>query len=146
FDVVSVGDGQSVIDHVERETVDLLILDIMMPHMSGYEVCRRIRKQYSLTELPILMLTAKNQVQDMVTAFEVGANDYLTKPCDRKELLSRVETLIQLRQLNLKLLQIDQSLEVKVEERTIELAKANQNLTMANEKLVNLTEARRRLL
>ncbi len=146
FEVVSVADGQSVVDYIHHETVDLLILDIMMPNMSGYEVCRRLREQYSLTELPILMLTARNQVQDMVAAFEVGANDYLTKPCDRKELLSRVETLIQLRQMNLKLIQINQSLEEKVTERTYELAESNQNLIVANERLVSMTEARRQLL
>ncbi len=146
YEVVSVGDGQSVIAHVDKEPVDLLILDIMMPNMSGYEVCRRLRKQRSLSDLPILMLTAKNQVQDMVTAFEVGANDYLTKPCDRKELLARVETLLQLRQVNLALLQINQSLEEKVAERTHELAEANQSLTLVNEKLVSMTETRRRLL
>src|SRR5690606_32434217 len=108
--------------------------------------CRRLREQYSLTDLPVLMLTAKNQVQDIVTAFEVGANDYLTKPCDRNELLSRVETLIQLRQMNLELIQINQSLEERVTERTNELAEANQSLVLANEKLISMTEARRRLL
>src|SRR5690606_32549656 len=137
YAVVTAGDGQSVIDYVEQGPVDLLILDIMMPNMSGYEVCQRLREQYSLTDLPILMLTAKNQVQDIVTAFEVGANDYLTKPCDRKELLSRVETLIQLRQMNLELIQINQSLEEKVTERTNELAEANQSLVLANEKLIS---------
>lgn len=144
--VIYAVNGEEVLQLVQENDIDLVILDIMMPNMSGYEVCRRLREQYSLTDLPILMLTAKNQVQDMVTAFEVGANDYLTKPCDRKELLSRVETLIQLRQMNLKLLQINQSLEEKVAERTHELAEANQSLTVANEKLVELTDARRRLL
>lgn len=146
YEVISVRDGQSVLDQVEYEAVDLLILDIMMPNMSGYEVSRRLREKYSLSDLPILMLTAKNQIQDIVTAFEVGANDYLTKPCDRKELISRVETLIQLRRMNLELVQINQSLEEKVEERTQELAEANQSLIMVNEKLVKMTEARRRLL
>lgn len=107
FNVVSVSDGQSVIDYLNREQYDLLIIDIMMPNMSGYEVCRRLRERYTLTELPILMLTAKNQVHDIVTAFEVGANDYLTKPCDRRELISRVETLILLRQANAELIRIN---------------------------------------
>lgn len=146
YEVMSLGDGQSVIDYVEREPVDLLILDIMMPHMSGYDVCRRLREKHSLSDLPILMLTAKNQVQDIVTAFEMGANDYLTKPCDRKELLARVDTLIQLRRMNLALIQTNQSLEKKVELRTHELAEVNRNLTIANEQLVSMTETRRRLL
>ncbi len=73
---------------------DLMLLDVMMPKVSGYDVCKAVRKQYSLYELPVLMLTAKNQVHDIVEGFNSGANDYLMKPFDRKELLARVETLI----------------------------------------------------
>lgn len=82
----------------EGEKFDLLLLDIMMPKMSGYEVCRKLRLQYSLFELPILMLTAKSQIQDIVLGFQAGANDYLSKPFDKTELLARVQTLLSLKE------------------------------------------------
>ncbi len=75
---------------------DLILLDVMMPNMSGYEVCARMREKYPAQSLPILMLTAKNQVADLVVGFQFGANDYLTKPFVKDELLTRIKTHIQL--------------------------------------------------
>ncbi|MGB3509773.1 MAG: ATP-binding protein [Microcoleaceae cyanobacterium] len=75
---------------------DLILLDVMMPQMSGYEVCSKIREKYPAPSLPILMLTAKNQIADLVMGFQFGANDYLTKPFAKDELLSRIKTHIQL--------------------------------------------------
>ncbi|GHT24905.1 hypothetical protein FACS189419_09850 [Planctomycetales bacterium] len=69
----------------------------MMPKMSGYDVCRQLRKKYTLFDLPIIMLTAKNQVQDIVYGFQAGANDYIHKPFDKEELLARVKTLLELK-------------------------------------------------
>lgn len=79
---------------------DLMLLDVMMPRMTGYEVCREVRKKYSPLELPILMLTAKNQTSDLVEAFNLEANDYVTKPFVKKELLARINTQIRLAKLN----------------------------------------------
>lgn len=79
---------------------DLMLLDVMMPRMTGYEVCREVRKIYSPLELPILMLTAKNQTSDLVEAFNLEANDYVTKPFIKKELLARINTQIRLAKLN----------------------------------------------
>ncbi|MDR1510129.1 MAG: response regulator [Synergistaceae bacterium] len=76
---------------------DLILLDIMMPKMSGYEVCQHLREKYSLFDLPIVMLTAKNQVHDIVLGFQAGANDYIQKPFDKEELLARVRTLLELK-------------------------------------------------
>jgi signal transduction histidine kinase/ligand-binding sensor domain-containing protein/HPt (histidine-containing phosphotransfer) domain-containing protein/BarA-like signal transduction histidine kinase len=98
---------------------DLILLDIMMPKVSGYEVCRKLREKYSVNELPVIFLTAKNQVVDLVESFSAGGNDYLTKPISKHELLSRVET-------HLTLLDINRSLETKVAERTVELEYAMQ--------------------
>ncbi|MCL4132111.1 UNVERIFIED_CONTAM: hypothetical protein GTU68_064504 [Idotea baltica] len=75
---------------------DMILLDIMMPGMSGYEVCERIRKKYGASELPIVLLTAKNAVSELVQGFSSGANDYLTKPFSKNELLSRIKTHINL--------------------------------------------------
>src|SRR5699024_598512 len=118
YQVITASSGQEVLEIVQYEMIDLLILDIMMPKMSGYEVCQRLREQFSLIDLPILMLTAKTQLKDKVIAFEVGANDYLTKPCDRQELVTRVNTLIQLSRLNNELKEINLMLEDKVKQRT----------------------------
>lgn len=76
---------------------DLLILDIMMPKKTGYEVCRELRNEFSAVELPILMLTAKNSPTDIEEGFDSGANDYLTKPIEKKEIYARVNTLLNLK-------------------------------------------------
>ncbi|MBD2576454.1 response regulator [Oscillatoria sp. FACHB-1406] len=79
---------------------DLILLDVMMPRMTGYEVCQKIRESFPALELPIVMLTAKNQTEDLVQAFNLGANDYLTKPFVKKELLARIKTHISLSKIN----------------------------------------------
>ena len=78
---------------------DLVLLDVMMPHMTGYEVSQKLRERFLPSELPIVMLTAKNQVSDLVAGFEAGASDYLTKPFSKDELLARIKTHISLSRL-----------------------------------------------
>ncbi|MFH0976869.1 MAG: AAA family ATPase [Spirochaetota bacterium] len=98
YNVLTAGNGARAMQIINDERLpDIVLLDIMMPGTSGYEVCAEIRKRYSLYELPVLMCTAKNQVMDIVAGFEAGANDYLPKPFDRRELLARVNTLITLK-------------------------------------------------
>ncbi|NER39663.1 MAG: response regulator [Oscillatoria sp. SIO1A7] len=75
---------------------DLILLDVIMPKMSGYEFCRKIRKQYSTTELPILMLTSKHKGEDVMQGYDAGANDYLIKPMSKYELLAKIQTHIRL--------------------------------------------------
>ena len=79
---------------------DLVILDVMMPRMSGYEVCEQIRKKHLPSELPIIMVTAKNLVKDLVEGLNTGANDYLAKPFSRQEFLARIKNLLNLHTLN----------------------------------------------
>jgi signal transduction histidine kinase/class 3 adenylate cyclase/CheY-like chemotaxis protein len=79
---------------------DLILLDVMMPRMTGYEVCQKVRERFPAIELPIVMLTAKNQTEDLVQAFDLGANDYLTKPFVKNELLARIKTHIRLAKIN----------------------------------------------
>jgi len=78
---------------------DLVLLDVMMPRMSGYEVCQKIRERFLPSELPIIMVTAKNQVQDLVQGLGLGANDYLAKPFSKEEFLARVRTQLDLHQI-----------------------------------------------
>ncbi len=82
--------GREALRLLENDDFDLVLLDIMMPKMSGYEVCEVLRRKASLEELPVIFLTAKNRVSDLVTGFASGANDYLTKPVAKNELLARV--------------------------------------------------------
>ncbi|THF80735.1 ATP-binding protein [Cohnella fermenti] len=81
----------------ERKDVELVVLDLMMPRMSGYEVCRAIRTRYSLSELPVLILTARSRMEDRLLGFEAGANDYLGKPVEAEELKARVRTLLEMK-------------------------------------------------
>ncbi len=79
---------------------DLILLDVMMPRMTGYELCQRLREQHPPQKLPIVLLTAKNQETDLLEGFEVGANDYLIKPVSKNELLARIKTHIELSKIN----------------------------------------------
>ncbi|MDW3650121.1 MAG: two-component regulator propeller domain-containing protein [Bacteroidia bacterium] len=79
---------------------DLVLLDVMMPRMSGYEVCQKIREKFLPSELPIIMITAKNQIADLVESLHTGANDYIAKPFSKDEFLARVETHLNLHKIN----------------------------------------------
>lgn len=146
YRVIYTTDGREVLSIVERESVDLVILDIMMPEISGYQVCQQVRSVYSLIELPIIMLTAKNQAQHKISSFQAGANDYLMKPFDKPELLARVKTLIRAKRLNQELTSLNTQLEEKVIERTNELKTTNEELTNMNQKLVDMAESKREML
>ncbi|HLF74252.1 MAG TPA: response regulator [Anaerolineales bacterium] len=94
YQISAATNGQQGLDKAFQEDPDLILLDVMMPDMDGYEVTRRLRQNPSTLETPILMFTAKTQLDDKVTGFEVGANDYLTKPTHPSELQARVKTLL----------------------------------------------------
>jgi signal transduction histidine kinase/CheY-like chemotaxis protein len=98
YSVILANNGQEALDIINAGTVpDVCILDIMMPKMSGFELCKKLRKKYSLFELPIIFLTAKYGENDLQTGFDLGANDFLHKPVEPIELTARVKTLIDLR-------------------------------------------------
>ena len=100
YNVITASNGAQAIDILEKKIIpDLILLDIMMPGMSGFETCKKIREKFTLYKIPVIMLTIRDQVKDLIEAFNVGANDYLTKPFDKLELLARVETLLTLKQL-----------------------------------------------
>ena len=93
--------GEEALELLNRgNAYDLVLLDIMMPKMSGYEVCRRIREKYLPSELPVIMVTAKNQVMDLVEGLSYGANDYLAKPFSKNEFMARVKTHLRLANIN----------------------------------------------
>jgi len=92
--------AQALQDIETGKKFDLVLLDIMMPKMSGYEVCQKIRETYLPSELPVIMVTAKNQVNDLVEGFSSGANDYIAKPFSKNELLARIKTHLNLQKIN----------------------------------------------
>ena len=94
YQISAATNGQQGLDKAFEEDPDLILLDVMMPDMDGYEVTRRLRRNPSTMETPILMFTAKTQLDDKVIGFEVGANDYLTKPTHPSELQTRVKALL----------------------------------------------------
>jgi PAS domain S-box-containing protein len=99
--------GSEALSLLEKGMIpDLILLDVMMPHMTGYEVTRKIREHWEANELPIVLLTAKNQVSDLVMGLEVGANDYLIKPISKNELLARIKTHLHIKQLKAETLRL----------------------------------------
>jgi DNA-binding response OmpR family regulator len=94
YQVITAADGASALEVARRESPDLILLDLMLPEMDGLEVCRLLRREGSTAATPIIMLTAKGEEIDKVVGLEVGADDYVTKPFGRRELLARVRALL----------------------------------------------------
>jgi DNA-binding response OmpR family regulator len=87
-------DGASALRSAEKNPPDLVLLDIMMPGMDGYEVCRRLRESPAMREVPVMFLSALDEVTNKARGFEVGGNDYLTKPFEMLEVKARVHSLL----------------------------------------------------
>jgi len=101
YELVHAHNGQEALRLLaEQAPFHLVLLDIMMPQMSGFEVCQQIREKHLSSELPVIMLSAKNQVQDLVSGLAYGANDYIAKPFSRDELLARINTHLDLHHIN----------------------------------------------
>jgi len=92
-------DGIDALEKVPKVKPDLILLDIMMPRMSGFEVCRRLKADPKTREIPILMVTALNELGDIERGVESGTDDFLTKPINKLELLTRVKSLLRVRHL-----------------------------------------------
>jgi two-component system alkaline phosphatase synthesis response regulator PhoP len=94
YDVLSASDGEKALEIVRKSAPDLVILDLMLPVIAGLEVCRFIRKDLSTEHLPIIMLTAKTEDLDKIIGLELGADDYITKPFNVRELISRIRAVL----------------------------------------------------
>ncbi len=91
YEVLAAYDGKSALDLARREHPDLIILDLMLPEISGWDVCRSLRRE---SDVPIIMLTARDDASDKIVGLELGADDYVVKPFDPKELVSRVKAVL----------------------------------------------------
>ena len=94
FEVVRAGDGQQALDMVEEHRPDLVIIDWMMPHMSGIDVCRTLRSRSETKRLPIIILSARGEEGDRTLGLDIGADDYISKPFSPREMVSRVRALL----------------------------------------------------
>ena len=110
YEVITATSGEEAIALISKIDVDLVLLDIMMPGLNGYEVCQRIKQSDSMRLLPVVMVTALNDTDSRVKGIEVGADDFLTKPPIKVELLARVKSLVKVKTLNSKLISIEKVL------------------------------------
>ena len=137
-------DGQQTLEILKGsgEEFDLMLLDVNMPGMNGFEVCREIRLMERFDELPVIFLTANTETVQIVEGFSSGGQDYVTKPFQADELLARISTHIELREKRALLKQMNELLNEKVRERTRELEESNQKLETAYRELRKLDEAK----
>lgn len=134
YQVEAVGDGRLGIEKIEQGEYDIVLLDIMLPGLNGIEVCRRVRK---FTDIPIIMITARDQIMDKVTGLDTGADDYLTKPFSIEELLARMRSTIrrnfsskeEKNIITFKNITLNQGFcEIKVDDEIVELTKKEYHL------------------
>jgi two-component system, sensor histidine kinase and response regulator len=142
FSISAANSGKEALELTKKIRPDLVLLDISMPVMNGYEVCKRIKDDPETSDIPIIFLTARVQKEDIIKGFKLGAVDYIIKPFNFNELISRVKTHVDLKQKTEQLQNINAELEVKVEERTQELRHTNHQLKKAMVELSKLDKAK----
>jgi DNA-binding response OmpR family regulator len=123
YAVLTASSGPQALELVASQRPDLVLLDVMMPGMSGYDVCRKIRERPDTAMLPIVMVTALDPGPERVKGIEAGADDFLTKPVNQAEILARVRSLLRIKTLHDELAAVNRTLEGRVSEQGTELAR-----------------------
>ncbi len=134
--------GKDAIMLCVAKSFDLILLDIMMPEMDGYEVCEYFKSKEKTKDIPVIFLTARVDEESIIKGFEAGAQDYVTKPFNPQELVVRVNTHLDLKSKNQELKMMNLELEERVAARTMELVESNQSLEHANHQLSTLEDAK----
>jgi DNA-binding NtrC family response regulator len=135
FQVSVAVDGESALEQIEHDLPDLILLDVMMPGIDGFETCRRLKANERTADIPVIFMTALSETTDKVKGFSVGGVDYVTKPIRHEEVLARVNTHLMLRSLQIKLQEANQYLEQRVAERTAELSSALSEVEQLKQRL-----------
>lgn len=128
YQVYTALNGKTAIDTTMKHPIDLILLDIMMPDMTGYEVCRYLKSQEQTVDIPIIFMSALDEIDDKVKAFKMGGIDYISKPFQYQEVMVRVEQQLELRSVEKQLKELNLQLEERVQERTAQLEEANAQL------------------
>ncbi|MEX0987414.1 MAG: hybrid sensor histidine kinase/response regulator [Bacteroidales bacterium] len=139
-------DGHAALSWLTNKAFSLILLDINMPGMSGFDVCKKIRQEESYENMPIIFLSADTDRESILKGFEYGAQDYITKPFDNREITVRIKTQLTLRHNNERLKSMNDKLESVVKERTLKLQIANKKLKENNLKLRELDKAKSEFL
>lgn len=132
--------GEKALEKIEQIAPDLILLDILMPGINGYQTCKKLKKNTATAHIPVIFVSALNETFNKVEAFAAGAVDYVTKPIQNDELLARVKNHLAIAMLTKQLEGMNQNLEKKVKERSAELEFTYRNLKIKNDELINLTK------
>ena len=142
FEVVEAAGGHEALALIERQSFDIVLLDIMMPDLNGNDVLKTIRQRFSNTELPVIMVTAKSQSEDVVVSLNLGANDYVTKPVDFAVAIARINSQLETKRANDKSLISKRSLESRtavldqtLNDREVQLKAETSRRQVSEEKL-----------
>jgi len=100
YDLIQAADGEEAIELARKSLPDLILLDVMMPKLDGVEVTKRLKADTSLPFMPIILVTAKSDIKDVVTGLDAGADEYLTKPVDQTSLVARVKSMLRVKELH----------------------------------------------
>jgi len=135
YRVLVAREGESAIEQARYAQPRLILLDVMMPGIDGYETCRRLKRDPSTTNIPVIFMTALGDLEDKVKGFAAGGADYVVKPFEHEEVLARVRTHVEIRELQLQLQDSNRVLDAKVAERTAELKQALQEVDQLKNRL-----------
>lgn len=146
YNVEFASNGEEALEWARNEIFDLILMDVMMPGMDGFETSFRIKEMAENQDVPIIFLTAKTDTASLTKAFQSGGQDYISKPFRPDELMARVSAHVELRRRRRELLEMNEMLEEKVRERTRELREANIKLEKAMKELETLDQAKTNFL
>jgi DNA-binding NtrC family response regulator len=128
YDIITAANGPQALEKIQSEKIDMCLLDVMMPGMDGFEVCRRIKSDFAHRNIPVIMITSFSELEKRIQGIEAGAEDFISKPFDSAEVLARIQMLLHVNSLTRELQNAHDQLEETVEQRTRELSSANLQL------------------